>query len=35
VDELVAEGGSGWQVLSRTVYLDQTVLLSNNLTTFV
>ena len=35
VDELVAEAGGHWKVLSRTVYLDQTVLLSNNLTTFL
>lgn len=35
VDELVAEPGAGWKVLSRTVYLDQTVLLANNLTTFL
>jgi len=35
VDELIAEAGSGWKILARTVYLDQTVLLSNNLTTFI
>lgn len=35
VDELVADAGSGWKVASRTVYLDQTVFLSNNLTTFI
>jgi 3-phenylpropionate/cinnamic acid dioxygenase small subunit len=35
VDELVAARGGTWQLLARTVYLDQTVLLSNNLTTFI
>jgi len=35
VDELLADGGSGWKIVSRTVYLDQTVLMSNNLTTFL
>jgi 3-phenylpropionate/cinnamic acid dioxygenase small subunit len=35
VDELIADGGSGWKVIARTVYLDQTVLLANNLTTFL
>jgi len=35
VDELVAQSALGWKVLARTVYLDQTVLLSNNLTTFI
>jgi 3-phenylpropionate/cinnamic acid dioxygenase small subunit len=35
VDDLVADADAGWKVLSRTVYLDQTVLLANNLTTFL
>ena len=35
VDELVADGVSGWKIRSRIVYLDQTVLMSNNLTTFL
>jgi 3-phenylpropionate/cinnamic acid dioxygenase small subunit len=35
VDELIAHADSGWKVVARTVYLDQTVLLSNNLTTFL
>jgi 3-phenylpropionate/cinnamic acid dioxygenase small subunit len=35
VDELVADAGTGWKIVSRTAYLDQTVLLSNNLTTFL
>jgi 3-phenylpropionate/cinnamic acid dioxygenase small subunit len=35
VDDLVADAGSGWKVMKRTVYLDQTVLMANNLTTFL
>lgn len=35
VDELAADGAASWTILSRTVYLDQTVLMSNNLTTFL
>ena len=35
VDELVSDAQSGWKIVSRTVYLDQTVLMSNNLTTFL
>lgn len=35
VDELVGDPERGWKVLSRIAYLDQTVLLSNNLTTFI
>jgi 3-phenylpropionate/cinnamic acid dioxygenase small subunit len=35
VDELVAERDSAWRILSRIVYLDQTVLMANNLTTFI
>ena len=34
VDDLLADGPS-WKILTRTVYLDQTVLLANNLTTFL